>query len=444
MILVVGSSGFLGSALVRGLGAIGADRKQIDLSLLEDSSVDEILAKGFSHVAICAANTDIESCFKNPAEAHLVNVTGTIQLLEKIKQSGAVPIFFSTDYVFTPSEQPLSEDDEKKPQTLYGRQKLEVERYIESHFEKYLIFRTSKLMAKSFHAKNILQPVVRSLKEQKSIRLFEDQWLNPVFVEDIAAVVKKASESGLSGTFHLGTRKIYSRAEIGRVIADFLGLSHKLLKPGYMKDVKTSEPRPHCNTLNCEKVEKALEFRFTELAEGLKFLSVELRRPSLELLSSYFDFVEEMRLAGEKIWEENNIKNNESETEFVERLLRAEVRPAAGLVAETHYWACEGDQVVGRIALRHVLNASLEEFGGHIGYEVRPGCRMRGLAKEMLSQLLQTERAKEIGNVLLTCAPDNFASNRTIIANGGVLAKTAYVERWKRDTNYYWIKLQTF
>jgi predicted acetyltransferase len=88
-----------------------------------------------------------------------------------------------------------------------------------------------------------------------------------------------------------------------------------------------------------------------------------------------------------------------------------------------------------------VLNSNLEEFGGHIGYEVRPSCRMRGVAKEMLYQLLQTARAKEIGSLLLTCAPDNLASNKTIIANGGVLAKTAYVERWKRDTNYYWIKL---
>jgi predicted acetyltransferase len=97
--------------------------------------------------------------------------------------------------------------------------------------------------------------------------------------------------------------------------------------------------------------------------------------------------------------------------------------------------------VVGRIALRHDLNANLKEFGGHIGYEVRPSCRKKGFAKEMLKQLLQTPKALEIRSLLLTCAPTNLASNKTILANGGILTKTAFVEKWKRETNYYLITL---
>jgi predicted acetyltransferase len=59
----------------------------------------------------------------------------------------------------------------------------------------------------------------------------------------------------------------------------------------------------------------------------------------------------------------------------------------------------------------------------------------------MLRQVLQTPKAQEIGKLLLTCAPFNVGSNRTIIANGGELEKTAFVQKWSRDTNYYWIDL---
>jgi len=94
-----------------------------------------------------------------------------------------------------------------------------------------------------------------------------------------------------------------------------------------------------------------------------------------------------------------------------------------------------------RIALRHWLNENLKEFGGHIGYEVRPSFRKLGIAKEMLRQILQTPKAKEIGRLLLTCSPDNIASNKTILANKGVFEKSAFVEKWQRLTNYYWIDL---
>ncbi len=57
----------------------------------------------------------------------------------------------------------------------------------------------------------------------------------------------------------------------------------------------------------------------------------------------------------------------------------------------------------------------------------------------MLRQILLTAKAQEIGKLLLTCAPDNSASNRTIVANGGVLERTAFVERVGRSTNLYWI-----
>ena len=166
---------------------------------------------------------------------------------------------------------------------------------------------------------------------------------------------------------------------------------------------------------------------------------IELRRPDEKLIVSYLEFLDEMRAAGEKVWDGMVPEKSESNAQFVDRLLRQEVQPSPGLVAESTFWACEENQVIGRIALRHELNENLKEFGGHIGYEVRPSCRRQGFAKEMLKQVLGAPKAREIGKLLLTCAPDNIASNKTIAANGGTLTKTAFVKKWDRETNYYWI-----
>lgn len=167
---------------------------------------------------------------------------------------------------------------------------------------------------------------------------------------------------------------------------------------------------------------------------------MQLTSPAIGLVPSYLEFLDEIAAQGERAWPTRPEPTETSEN-FVTRLLRAEVAPDTPGVPQTTYWAILDEAVVGHIGLRHHLNAELAEFGGHIGYTVRPSYRGRGLAKEMLRQVLRTPKAHEIGKLLLTCAPDNIASNRTIRANGGVLERTIFVERIGRQTNLYWIAL---
>lgn len=167
---------------------------------------------------------------------------------------------------------------------------------------------------------------------------------------------------------------------------------------------------------------------------------LQLEAPSVELVPSYVAFLDEIAAHGEHVWPRRP-ERDEAAASFVERIQRAENSPAPNEPPQTTYWATLDGAVVGHIGLRHRLTAEHAEFGGHIGFTVRPSARGRGLATEMLRQVLRTRKAKELGRVLLTCAPDNVASNRTIRANGGVLERTIFVERVQRETNLYWIDL---
>lgn len=96
------------------------------------------------------------------------------------------------------------------------------------------------------------------------------------------------------------------------------------------------------------------------------------------------------------------------------------------------------NKVIGIIDLRHHINHPiLGTWGGHCGYSVRPSERGKGYAKEMLRQNILNARALGIPKLLITCDVNNAASEKTILANGGVYEKNIDVDgcRMKR----YWI-----
>lgn len=99
-------------------------------------------------------------------------------------------------------------------------------------------------------------------------------------------------------------------------------------------------------------------------------------------------------------------------------------------------------RVVGMIQVRHYLNDYLAQFAGHIGYSIRPSERRKGYAKAMLAAALPY--CKEIGlkKVLITCDDGNIASEKTILANGGVYESTVFEADENVDVKRFWIDIK--
>ena len=113
----------------------------------------------------------------------------------------------------------------------------------------------------------------------------------------------------------------------------------------------------------------------------------------------------------------------------------------AGKVPATQYLALdENEHLVGMVNLRHCLNDYLLEFGGHIGYSVRPADRKNGYAIQMLRLALDEARAIGLDRVRIACDRYNIASAKTIQANGGVLDGERYDPQDGTLTQRYWIE----
>lgn len=127
---------------------------------------------------------------------------------------------------------------------------------------------------------------------------------------------------------------------------------------------------------------------------------------------------------------------------FIRRLENEATLPENFVPAEQFCCFRASDRrLLGMIQLRLYFNDFLREYGGRIGYSVRPSERNQGVAKWMLQNLLPICREHEMKKVLITCLTDNEPSRRTILANGGIYERTTYLESEQVNLERYWIEL---
>ncbi len=100
-------------------------------------------------------------------------------------------------------------------------------------------------------------------------------------------------------------------------------------------------------------------------------------------------------------------------------------------------------KIVGAIGLRWKEVPVLMEYGGFIGYSIRPTERGKGYATEMLK--LGLRKFKEMDSkrerVLITCKDFNIPSKKVIEKNNGVYENSFYNEDDGFTYLRYWIKI---
>ncbi len=150
--------------------------------------------------------------------------------------------------------------------------------------------------------------------------------------------------------------------------------------------------------------------------------SIKLIKPCEKYLLSYLAACRELQSAGITT---NSFHNPDEFSEWKDNIFQRFEKSSKGIdlpdgyVPATTYWLVDGKKYIGTGSIRHYLNESLKNFGGHIGYFIRPSQWNKGYGTIQLRLLL--EKAHELGieNALLTCDVENIASARIMKKNGG-------------------------
>ena len=98
------------------------------------------------------------------------------------------------------------------------------------------------------------------------------------------------------------------------------------------------------------------------------------------------------------------------------------------------------NKLIGMINIRHHLTPKMLEYGGHIGYGIRPTERRKGYNKiNLYLGLIKALEEFNLDKVMLDCDVKNLGSDKTIQALGGVLERSGIDYYDGTLTNVYWI-----
>jgi dTDP-4-dehydrorhamnose reductase len=259
-ILLLGAGGLLGRYLSRefsGHELTAITHEQADIT--NAARLDTLFAQGWDVVINAAAICDFDACEKHPDETGKVNRDAPLDLARRCAAHGSLFVQYSSDYVFDGNKDTLlTEADEPRPLSVYGRQKADLEKLIPGICPRNLILRVSWLYG--LGGKTFMSRMPDLLASQTSLRTAAGKKGCCLYAADGAYWTRQLVESGRNGLFNLVNPGETSWEEFARTTLaqmSLLGLApacqsivetpYTQLGPGWSK-------RPRYSCLATEKI----------------------------------------------------------------------------------------------------------------------------------------------------------------------------------------------
>lgn len=210
---------------------------------------------------------------ENPDLAHEINVGGTKNLVEAIKQMtpSAKLLFISSEGVFKGDKGDYKEMDKCNPQTVYGKTKLLAERYIRKELKDFIVCRTANAFGGG--GGSFFNFLLDALKNNQKVDIYKDVFYNPTYIGYLMDCLRKLIEMDFKGVIHIVGQEKLSRYQFARKVAKALNKDLSLIKPAnqpkdglWLKDcsLNTQKVRKLLNNF-CPSLEKALHYCFGNL-----------------------------------------------------------------------------------------------------------------------------------------------------------------------------------
>jgi dTDP-4-dehydrorhamnose reductase len=223
-----------------------------------------------------AARSQPNICQTHPEESHIINVTASCNIAGLCADNSIFCAFTSTDLVFDGLNAPYRETDPVSPVNIYGEQKVKAEIGMLERYPMTAVCRMPLMFGMATPtAKSFIQPFIQTLKAEKELNLFIDEFRTPVSGTTAAKGLLLALEK-VHGRIHLGGKERISRYDFGKLLIEVFQLPATGLKGCRQQDVKMAAPRPADVSLDSSKA----------FALGYQPLSVKEELEKLAAISS--------------------------------------------------------------------------------------------------------------------------------------------------------------
>lgn len=244
--LVIGGNGFIGSHLCEGLRANGhavrvldpgPARADVDWTGLEyrrgaytDAETLGTALADIDAVFHLASTTVPASANRDPAFDVSSNLVGTLGLLDAMQARGVRRIVFlsSGGTVYgDPESLPVREDHPLRPISSYGIVKVAIEQYLRMyrHLDRLdpLVLRPSNPYGPRQSAaggQGFVAAAIARLREDAPLQIWGDGGTirDYLYIDDLVALIVRAAESGVCGTFNAGSGEGASLNDVRRAV----------------------------------------------------------------------------------------------------------------------------------------------------------------------------------------------------------------------------------
>ena len=282
-VLVFGARGMLGKDLVPALtGKHQVVARDIeDLDITDQTRVLKEIETLHPQVVVnAAAYTDVDGCEARQELALAVNAEGAKNIALGCAAHGAHMIHLSTDYVFNGSSpDPYREEDLPNPLNVYGRSKLQGEHYVQDILRNHLIIRTQWLYGR--HGKNFVDTIIKLAKQQKELRIVNDQKGSPTSTKDLSRAIEKLLETKVKGILHVTNAGSCTWYEFALEILEKSSCAEHGVQviPITSAELARTAKRPANSVFDCRRLEnitgrkmrtwqEALQNYFSEMKDG--------------------------------------------------------------------------------------------------------------------------------------------------------------------------------
>ncbi len=249
-ILIIGATGLLGKVLMREWK--GADLTGIglpDLDIRDAQQVRELVERVRPEwVVLAAAYTDVDGCESNSDLAFAVNRDGAVTAARLCKELEAKLLFISSDYVFNGRKtSPYETNDERDPQSVYGRTKAEAEIRLLEILPDCCIVRTSWLFGVG--GKCFPDTILKAAATRPTLSVVDDQRGCPTYTVDLTLTISELCRKNAHGIVHASNAGDCTWFEFAQEIVKGAGLATEV-RPVSSAQMARAAPRPAYSVLS--------------------------------------------------------------------------------------------------------------------------------------------------------------------------------------------------
>jgi len=253
--LILGATGLLGKALMREWRADevhGVGSRDVDIR--DAARVNDLVHQVRPNwIVLSAAYADVDGCESNQEHAFAVNRDGAVNVARAAKFAGAKMIFISSDYVFDGRKKsPYEVNDQRNPQSVYGRSKSEAEIRLLETLPEICIARTSWLFGVG--GKCFPDTMLKLAASRPTIDVVDDQRGSPTYSIDLARAIIQLCRSNGTGIVHVTNSGDCTWFEFAREILQKAGCKTEV-RPTTSEKMARPAPRPAYSVLSATSLD---------------------------------------------------------------------------------------------------------------------------------------------------------------------------------------------